>query len=340
MKRFTWRLALCLLLCAVVGLTGCNPAEPTGGEEDAKAAAEKAAADGYALYQDASENMRMLANIDQLTEGTVKVTVDGETKELRFTLNLQLAGDPITPLLAKSLSYTRGDAEHAYTMYDKADRRYYSDGTQKYYESITAEQTTAEATRVNLPALTFAAFEQTVIEKTDALTTAKLTVEGERLEGVLLAEDGFLAALLDEDLQLGEETYLDTVTLQFSVNPEGFLVSHSVRYTVHQQIDGEDSTVDVSMSTFVRHPGTVVKIEFPDFSDYGNKADLPGNTMDGETLVALTSVLEMLYDNNGNRVEQFTERYSALCVAFGQEAVDAAVAWYEAYLQEAPGDVG
>lgn len=332
--------AFCVLLCVLLLVGGCSPSSPVGGTPDSEAQAQQAASDGFALYQEATQNQIRKAQLNQRTEGTVEFTENGTTHSLAFTIDLQLSGDPTAPLLAKKVSYSRDETQFSYTVYDREGTRYYSDDTQKYYEPVSADKTNHEAGRVQLPDMTFAAFEQTVLTEKEKSSSVELTVEGERLEDVLLAEDGLLKALLGDSLQTDESSYLDPVRVEFTVSSDGLFEAYSMSYTVHREVEGEDAPIEVSVISFIRQPGKAVTIEFPDFSEYVNKADLPGNTMDGDALAALTAVLEMLFDEEGKRVTNFGERYDALCIIYGEDALNAAITWYETYLQESPGEVG
>ena len=320
-----------ILVCILLLCAGCaqTPSDshndPNQEETERRARVEQ----GYTLYSEAAENRRILASVDSTTTGTVTATVNGEAHDLRFTAELKLGGDPTAPLLYKHFTLTEAGSTVEYTQYYRDGKRYYHDEHQQYSENFTGDDATAMADQFSLVAMTAAAFRDVSVVAKSNNTQISVTVDSERIEDELLREDGLFYTLLGSTLPAGTQPTVTEAAVSFAVNGDIYFTDYTQSYTV----EAGDSVYRVQLRTAIHHVAEAVTIEFPDFEEYTDKSKTPGNTLDAQALDALTSVMEELYTDTGERVEDFEARYAALCEQHEAAAVDAAIQWYDNYLR-------
>ncbi len=340
MKNTVFRVvaATLSLLCIASALCACNkepqqPQPPTTTTTTAKHFSSdmsdietSGSSDwAYSLYTEALEESEKHTGQDISLTGTctIKSKSDEETRQLNMTLRSEEQKKDVFIdhlIVNNSTNYL----ENKYEVYYADGIKYYSDKKEKYKQTIDRNTAMPELALFKAPVLTQASFSSPAIAYENGLTKILLPMLPDILYSQLITADSSFAYLIG-GLQSEAEYTINTVTAELSFDDKNQLCIFSIFYEIAVE-SADPSIVSVRLDMTYNHPNTDIQIKLPKLSGY---KEMYSSVLGGKAYEAMPTIVDTLFDDNGNRIKEFKTQYTVLCKKYTKSIVDSVISWFE-----------
>ncbi len=341
MKHAPRFLAAAAALLMTLSMAACGTDAPSS-QESSSTPSTTAAPQPYALYKAAVDKQAAMTACHALMDVKVTVQMPGMTTDTTVSADMKMMTENGQPKANVAMNLTMLGSEQKYDAYLEGDTVYLSMDMQgetvKYKMSQTeAAETGSMPTEMSFPELTEESLKNAVVTTVNGTTTITGTLPASTLKTVM--EDLLKQFGEDptENADEGEDIVpvFSDMELAVCIDKDGNMTECSYKFDFSVTADGTETKTVLDVTIKIPDPAETVTVTAPaDLDSYADFSEIMGSGDDPDPQMIAYEILSVLYDENGERVENYDEQYQRFVLAYGEDVVEEAMQYVQQIMEQ------